>query len=425
MIVIIKATTACNGTCLYCSTDSRLQGKSSMPKERLRSLFEAFRPWLLKDGSRCLDLIWHGGEPLMSGPDFFEAVTTEQDRVFKGDMGRVRNHLQSNLTLVTDEWIPVLKKLLPGADVGSSFEIVEGIRGLGSGEDLARKWLSSVRLLHDHGFSTGVLYVVHKRSLGLARTLYDLFHRLPGVTTARFNPLYRAGRGRRERAKPLLVTADDYGRFLLDLSEVWRENGMPDGVAPLSEWSRAWLGDPTSLCCDGLGDCQKTHLGIGPDGGVNGCGRAIESGVTGYGNIFRDGLTRILRHPLRSRLSKRASRLREGPCRGCAYWRICHGGCPVDGWIYYGDLLRETYFCASRKRVFAHFEEIFGPPSPDDGLLAAGRIFRRSLPRDRGTEELWDMDQVRLLDPDPDERIGPEELRGAVRMAGRSAPGSG
>jgi uncharacterized protein len=417
MIVIIKPTTACNGTCLYCSTESGLHGKPYMPKENLRSLFAALRNWLRKDESRCLDMIWHGGEPLMCGLDFYKAVITEQNRVFKGDMGRVRNHLQSNLSLLTEEWIPCLKKLLSGDGIGSSFEIVKGIRGLRSGENLTHKWLSAVKLLYDHDLSTGVLYIVHKRSLGLARDIYDFFHRLPGVTMVRFNPLYGEGRGRLEPSRPLHVTADEYGQFLVDLSEVWRENGMSDGVSPLAEWYRAWYGDPSSLCCDSRGGCQETHLGIAPDGGVYGCGRAIESKVHRFGNIFRDDLTQLLKHPLRSRLASRSSILQEGPCRDCAHWRICHGGCPVDGWIYHGDLFRETYFCASRKRLFAHFEAFFGPASLDERPVTMGQNERQILHRPDTADEWWSPNKVRVLDLKPDERISREEMRAAVRTA--------
>lgn len=417
MIVIIKPTTACNGTCLYCSTESGLTGKPFMPKENLRSLFAPFGAWLRKDSSRSLDLIWHGGEPLMCGLDFYDTVIAEQDRMFKKEMGRVRNHLQSNLTLITEEWIPRIEKLFAGG-IGSSFEIVKGIRGTSNGASLTDKWLSAIGLLHDHSLSTGVLYIVHKRSLGLARDLYNFFRSLPQLSAVRFNPLYYEGRGRSEQSRPLQITADEYGRFLVDLWKVWRKDGLNLDVAPLGEWARAWLGDPSSLCCDSGGRCHETHLGVGPDGSVYGCGRALESHLYKYGNIFDDDLNQILRHPMRTRLASRASRLQEGPCRDCPYWGICHGGCPVDAWIYYGDVFRETYFCASRKRLFKHFATVFGPISPDGRFVTIDQD-RGPIPFLPDHADAWrSAKSIKFIDAKRDKKVSQEEIRTAFRTTG-------
>ncbi len=420
MIVIIKPTTACNGTCLYCSTESGPTGKPFMPKESLKGLFGAFARWLRRDPSRSLDLIWHGGEPLMSGLDFYDTVIAEQDRMFQEDLGRVRNYLQSNLTLLTDEWIPRFEKLLANGGIGTSVEIVEGIRGLGNGDSLMDKWLSAVGLLHDHGLSTGVLYIVHKRSLGLAGDLYDFFQSLPGMATVRFNPLYKEGRGRFRPSKPLHLKPDEYGQFLVNLWKVWRKDGLSLNVAPLGEWARAWLGDPSGLCCDSGGRCHETHLGIGPDGSVYGCGRALESRLQRFGNIFDDDLNRILKHPMRIRLASRASRLQEGPCQDCSFWKICQGGCPVDGWIYYGDVFRETYFCPSRKRLFEYFETVFGPLSPYGYFNTTGQEKSPISFLPDKTDGLKVLGKFQLLDLKHKEKVSREEMRSAIEGVGGS-----
>lgn len=32
-------------------------------------------------------------------------------------------------------------------------------------------------------------------------------------------------------------------------------------------------------------------------------------------------------------------------------------------WLYYEDIVRESYFCPSRRRLFEHYEQLFGPPA--------------------------------------------------------------
>lgn len=413
MIVIIKPTTACNGSCVYCSTDSSLDGKPFMPKENLKSLFEAFIGWLNDDESRSLDFIWHGGEPMLCGLDYYQTVIAEQNQVYRSDMPRIRNLMQSNLTLMTNDWIPCLKTLLDNLVIGSSFDPVDGIRGLSRGGNLPQIWVDAVDLLHAHGLSTGVMYIVHKKSLSIPQDLYRFFNSLKGVKKVRFNPMYRAGRGFSPQAEPLQINADEYGQFLVDLCNIWFEDGMTSDIAPLVEWHAAWFGNPFRLCCDSLGFCHETHLGIGPDGSVYGCGRALESKISPYGNIFEDDLKQILKHPQRLRMASRSEALQAGPCLDCDYWNFCHGGCPIDGWIYHGDLFRETYFCAARKALFSHFENLLGPPRWDryHSTLAHMEMPRSYIPQ--LTEDGMNMRNVKVLGLENDAAISAGEIQKA------------
>ena len=43
----------------------------------------------------------------------------------------------------------------------------------------------------------------------------------------------------------------------------------------------------------------------------------------------------------------------------------------MTAFLYYRDLFREDYFCASRKPLFARLETLFGPPA-HAGAATAG-----------------------------------------------------
>jgi len=295
-------------------------------------------------------------------------------------MRRVKNTMQSNLSLVTPEWIPCLRELLADQSMGTSFDIVEGIRGLAGGRDLAETWFRAVHLLRSNDIRVGVVYVVHRQSLGRARDLYYYFRNLDRRLSVRFNPLYREGRANEAESEGLWITADEYGEFLIDLCGVWLADDRRSSVMPLAEWYRAWRGE-FRLCCDSRGSCYESHLGIDPNGAVYGCGRASDNGAHKLGNIFEDDLDALLARRRQGGLASRSEGLRAGVCRDCRYWELCHGGCPMMAWLYHGDLLRETYFCPARRRLFEHYEELFGPPAhaasappvlapwePDDGM---------------------------------------------------------
>ncbi len=369
MQVIIKPTRACNGTCVYCAATAALHDDMPLREERFGPLFEAFAPWLREDPNRKLSFIWHGGEPLMMGIDFYRKAMQEQERVFGDEVPRVGNIFQSNLTLLTEEWLPFLKRFV-GSGIGTSFDVVEGVRGLNSGEPLAERWLPAVEMCRKAGIGVGVVYVVHRESLARAKEIYYFFRNLQPNSGVRYNPLYREGRAGEADADDLGITPEEYGRFLVELATLWWEDGRRTSIAPISEWATAWEGRPELLCCESTGRCHETHLGLGPDGSAFTCGRHSDNKDESLrlGNVFEDPLSTILAHPARTVLAERSPKLREGFCRDCSYWSLCHGGCPMMARLYYDDSLRETYFCAARKAVYGYLEGKLGPPPAAQGL---------------------------------------------------------
>jgi radical SAM protein with 4Fe4S-binding SPASM domain len=376
MEIIIKPTEACNGTCVYCSADGTLGKRKTLPQEQLGRLFDIFAPWLRGGDRRNLRFLWHGGEPMLCGPEYYAEIMQQQQRAFGDDRGRVRNAMQSNLSLVDERWVPLLRDLLKDQAIGTSFDIVDGVRGLAGGKDLREIWVRAVTRLRQAGIRVGAVYVAHRKSRDRASEIYRFFRNI-GLHV-RVNPLYKEGRADRRESKALWIIAEEYGQFLVDLCDLWHADRMRWSIMPLMEWYRAWKGH-SRLCCDSRGMCHTSHLGINPDGAVFGCGRQSDHGANRLGNIFEDDLDEMLERREQAPLAGRSSGLRDGLCRDCRFWELCHGGCPMMGLLYHGDMMRETYFCAARKRLFEHFEKLFGPPAvsdqPSAPRLRSGQAF--------------------------------------------------
>jgi uncharacterized protein len=316
---------------------------------------------LRDDPEEKLHWIWHGGEPMLMGAGFYEDVLAAQRRAFGAEVERVTNSIQTNLSLLTPEWIPTLKALLgERGSVGTSFDVIPGIRRLAGG-DYDDAWLRATRLLSRSGVRSGVVYVVHRRSLGRAPEIYRYFRNLQPRGGLRANPIYAQGMALDGAGRSLHITPEEYAGFLVEMGEEWESDGQAYGLAPLDEWRRAWLGDPGALCCDARGVCWRTHIGIAGDGSVYGCGRSIDSGLACYGNILRDPIEAILAHSARHALAERSAALREACCADCEWWPLCRGGCPNDGLLSYGDVMRETGWCEAKKAVFRYLEGKLGP----------------------------------------------------------------
>jgi uncharacterized protein len=65
-----------------------------------RAIAEGIDPDWMKSGP--LELVWHGGEPLAVGPTQFEGLL--QPFAALQDAGLVQHVIQTNATLITDEW---------------------------------------------------------------------------------------------------------------------------------------------------------------------------------------------------------------------------------------------------------------------------------------------------------------------------------
>lgn len=97
--VVVVCTTRCNLRCDYC------YGRESQPRDMSVSTLEKLvRSCVRLDGVTGVKFIWHGGEPLLLGLDFFQRAVIAQ-KTAAGNQVKVLNNLQTNGTLLTPEWI--------------------------------------------------------------------------------------------------------------------------------------------------------------------------------------------------------------------------------------------------------------------------------------------------------------------------------
>ena len=70
--LILKPTEACNAACTYCEVDRKgWRTTKIMPLEILDLLFFRINEFLYDRKNENLEIIWHGGEPLLLGGELF------------------------------------------------------------------------------------------------------------------------------------------------------------------------------------------------------------------------------------------------------------------------------------------------------------------------------------------------------------------
>jgi len=119
--IVLKITECCNIACRYCyyfrggNTDFEEKPKV-IRKDTIYSLSNFFKEAILTNKIKLLRIDFHGGEPLMMGKKRF----VEMVEIFNSELSQLvilEYVLQSNGTLIDDEWIEIFSKYNVAASV--------------------------------------------------------------------------------------------------------------------------------------------------------------------------------------------------------------------------------------------------------------------------------------------------------------------
>ena len=266
-----------------------------MRLDTLEVIFIRINEFLLENPNEHLLITWHGGEPLLLGAPFFEYAAQLQEKSCRDTQRRIKHSIQSNLTLLTEGFIPSFRRL--GIDsVGSSYDPDRHIRGFGRPVDsLAynKAFLRATSLLERHGISWGIIYVATRRSLAGPLSTFTLLSNLKPGGGFNINPVIISHEGRKEYA----ISSVEYADFLGTIFSVWyAHRDRYPGVEPFTSLLSNFTGKGRHLSCEESGTCARRHLNIDPAGNVSQCGRSSDLGIMNWGNIHEKSIEQILQN---------------------------------------------------------------------------------------------------------------------------------
>ena len=348
--VIFKPTEACNARCIYCQVVKKTRGPKRMSFKTLELFFRRVNEFLVESPQEDMEIIWHGGEPLLLGPGYFQRALSFQEKYCPETAGRIEHSIQSNLTLLSREFLDPLRKL-GITTLGSSYDPISNIRGLGPKRDWKaynQRFLDAICLLEEEGFNWGVVYVVTRQALAKPLDIFNFLTNMSPRRGLRFNPILVYGDG----LEHLKISPAEYAEFLGAIFPVWWRHRADFGhVEPFTSLVQNLLGHGRSLTCTDSGACGFNHLAVLPDGRASHCGRAADWGLLDYGSIQEKSFSQIFADPQREVLGRRVAVLPETECRDCRVWDFCHGGCPLDAWFAAGSFLQKSGWCLAQKEL--------------------------------------------------------------------------
>ncbi len=372
--VIFKPTEACNARCAYCDVVHKENHSSKrMSLDTLEVFFARIDEFLRDRPDESMDVIWHGGEPLLLGPAYFSQALAFQEKRCAQTSGRIRHSIQSNMTLFSRELAGILRRL--GIDsIGTSYDPIDNVRGLGKRRDSRaynRKFMDGIRLLEEEGFSWGVIYVVTRLSLARPVEIFQFLSNLSPKGAFMFNPVlvYTPD------FDAIRISPEEYADFLGAIFPTWwsRRQELPH-IEPFASLVTNLLGEGKSLMCSDSGTCAYHHINVLADGSLSHCGRSADWGLLNYGSIFDKTFAQALSDPQRDELVRRNAVLPDSECKDCRFWDICHGGCPLDAWSSSGGFLHKSEWCYAKKGfIEKYFEPIVHSASGRSNVPASAR----------------------------------------------------
>ncbi|MDE6484422.1 MAG: anaerobic sulfatase-maturation protein [Duncaniella sp.] len=341
MYVMLKpAGSACNLGCDYCYYLEK--GSRTVMNELL--LEEYIRQYIASQNTPQILFTWHGGEPLLRPLGFYRKALELQRRYAGGR--RIDNCLQTNGTLLTDEWCEFLRdnRFLVGISIDGPQPLHDACRRSTGGASTWLDVMRGIRLLQRHGVEWNAMATVNAVNVEHPKAFYHFFRDI-GCEFLQFTPVTdKPGRS---------ITADRWGRFLCSLYDEWVKEDVGKIYVQLFDATLAnWVGAAPGVCS------MSATCGLAPvveaDGSVYCCDHFVSPAYR-LGNILEQPLSEMLygEKQMRFGQSKKASLPRQ--CRECRWLFACHGECPKNRLVTdrYGEPGLNC-LCGGYRQFFAH-----------------------------------------------------------------------
>jgi uncharacterized protein len=382
--VMAKPTGAiCNLDCEYCFFLSKDQLYPGSGFRMDPSMHAAYISQLLAahEGADEVVVAFQGGEPTLMGLDFFRQ-TLELERQFRRPGQRILNTMQTNGTLLDDEWGRFLREndFLVGLSIDGPREMHDAYRVDKGGKPTFDQVIRGLDVLRRHHVDWNVLATVNAANGDHGHAVYmflrddlgaQFIQLIPIVerVTAELLPLAETGWGRRAGDRPLyrqhgdLVThrtvgADQYGQFLVEVFEEWARRDIGDVFVQEFDTALAhWMGmDQVGMCVHAR-TCGSA-LALEHNGDVYSCDHYVEDDYR-LGNIAEGrNLLQLAKSPEQAAFGNAKLDTLPEYCRQCDVRFACNGGCPKDRFLTTPDSEPGLhYLCAGYQRFFRHVDK--------------------------------------------------------------------
>ena len=374
----------CNLDCSYCYYlhKGELLGHARSPRMSDEMLEEHIRQYIQGQSGDAVVFSWQGGEPTLAGLDFFRKIVQLQHK-YKKPFQRVENDLQTNGTLLDEEWAKFLKAhdFLVGLSCDGPADLHDQYRVTRGGQPTHEKILAAAKLLKKHRIPFNALCVVNRTNAQHGRRVYRFLTRELGTLRVQFIPcvepkVFQQIAPQRwpldsmpitgtPQARPgndgsivtdWSVDPEDWGTFLCEVWDDWRRRDFGKVFVNWFETAVAQAMGMEAQHCVTAEFCGK-GVALEHNGDVFPCDHYVYPDYR-IGNIFerREADMILSEKQIAFGFAKRDTL--PDYCRACRHLKLCWGECPKNRFVRTPDgVAGLNYLCPGFKRFYSHIED--------------------------------------------------------------------
>lgn len=331
----------CNLACDYCyylekSNMYRDVSKHVMSDE----LLERFtREYIGSQTAQQVLFTWHGGETLMRPLSFYKRAVELQKRYANGR--KIDNCIQTNGTLLTDEWCEFFKEnnWLVGVSIDGPQEFHDEYRRNKAGRPSFVKVMHGIELLKKHGVEWNAMAVVNDYNADYPLDFYHFFKEID-CHYIQFAPIverisrHTDGRHLAEPTEDGVALADfsvspeQWGTFLCTLFDEWVREDVGNYFIQIFDSTLAnWVGEQPGVCT--LAETCG-HAGVMEfNGDVYSCDHFVFPEYK-LGNIYGKTIVEMMYSERQKEFGMMKKNTLPSQCRECEFLFACNGECPKN-----------------------------------------------------------------------------------------------
>lgn len=359
----------CNLNCTYCYYLEKMKLYQHQNNFKMdEPLLEKFiKQYIQSQPTNTLHFVWQGGEPTLRGLDFFRKVIQLQQQ-YAGKK-KIENALQTNGTLLNDEWCKFFKTnhFLIGISIDGPEHIHNNYRVFHAGsKPTFEEVMRGIRLLKKYQVDFNTLSVVHKENAKYGVEIYNFLKEI-GSRFMQFIPIVERIANNATHDELKLVSNDyegetkmaewsvipqEYAEFLIHIFNEWVKTDVGKYFVQIFDVALAnWVGQNPGLCI--FQETCGNALVIEHNGNIYNCDHFVYPEYL-LGNIEHTEImdmaysTKALVFGVdkKKKLSKQ--------CQQCEYLFACHGECPKHRFVENQDGEKHNYLCAAYQLFFKH-----------------------------------------------------------------------
>ena len=370
MCVMLKpAGSLCNLRCKYCYYLEKdklyKQCKNHVISDELLEKF--IKEYIEAQTTPQVLFTWHGGETLMRPISFYKRAL-ELQRIY-GRGRQIDNCIQTNGTLLTDEWCQFFKdnNFLVGVSIDGPQEFHDEYRRTATNKPTFVKVMNGINLLNKHGVEWNALAVVNDYNADYPLEFYRFFKQI-GCKYIQFSPIVErvvkredgltlapGMQGGDAGLADFSITPEQWGNFLCTIFDEWVHNDVGEYFVQLFDATLAnWVGQAPGVCI--LAE-ECGHAGVMEfNGDVYSCDHFVYPEHL-LGNLHTKTITEMMYSDQQNKFAKMKKQMLPQQCKECKFLFACHGECPKNRFLNdkYGNY-GLNYLCKSYRQFFEHVE---------------------------------------------------------------------